>query len=58
MAFSQRTLYRLVLGLLRRCRRGIYLGLSELGEQGYEERGPLLRAIDRTLRATQPDTQS
>jgi len=58
VAFSQRTLYRLVLGLLRRCRRGIYLGLSELGEQGYEERGPLLRAIDRTLRATQPDTQS
>jgi hypothetical protein len=56
VAFSQDTLYRLVLGLIRRCRCGIYLGLSELGEQGYEERGPLLRAIDRTIRATQAKT--
>jgi hypothetical protein len=55
VAYSQDTLHRLVLGLVRRCRRGIYLGLSELGEQGYEERGPLLRAIDRTIRATQTD---
>ena len=53
VAYSQRTLYRIVVGLLRRCRRGIFLGLSELGEQGTEERGPLLRAIDRTLRAAQ-----
>ena len=55
VAYSQRTLYRIVVGLLRRCRRGIYLGLSELGEQGYEERGPLLRAIDHTLRAAHID---
>jgi hypothetical protein len=53
--YSQRTLCRLVLGLLRRCRRGVYLGLSELNEQGYEERGPLLRAIARTLRDIQAD---
>lgn len=53
--YSQRTLYRLVLGLLRRCRRGVYLGLSELNEQGYEERGPLLRAIARTLRDIQSE---
>ncbi|MGD2145232.1 MAG: hypothetical protein PVH41_00890 [Anaerolineae bacterium] len=43
-------LHRLVLGLLRRCRRGVYLGLSELGEQGYEQRGALMRAIQRVLR--------
>lgn len=43
-------LHRLVLGLLRRCRRGIYLGLSELSEQGDEQRGVLLQAIHRALR--------
>jgi len=46
----QDTLYRLILGLVRRCRRGVYLGLSDLGEQGYEQRGPLLVAIQRMLR--------
>jgi hypothetical protein len=45
-----RALYHLVLGLLRRCRRKVYLGLSELGEQGYEQKGPLLQAIQRALR--------
>ncbi len=28
----------------------VYLGLSELGEQGYEQRGPLLRALNRVLK--------
>jgi hypothetical protein len=42
-------LYRLALGLVRRCRRGVYLGISELGEQGYEQRGPLLSALHRML---------
>jgi hypothetical protein len=46
----QETLYRLTLGLIRRCRRKIYLGLSELGERGYEQQGPLLQAIQRILR--------
>ena len=41
---------RLVLGLLRRCRSRVYLGLSELGEQGYEQRGPLLRALNQVLK--------
>jgi hypothetical protein len=48
-AASQVNLQRLILGLVRRCRRGVYLGLSELSEQGYESRGRLLRAIDRAL---------
>ena len=47
---SQDALRRLVLGLLRRCRSKVYLGLSDLGEQGYEQRGPLLRALARVLR--------
>jgi len=46
---GQGSLHRLALGLLRRCRRGLFLGLSELGEQGYEQRGPLLRAFHRLL---------
>ena len=45
-------LYRLVIGLLRRCRGKVYLGLSELNEQGYEQRGPLLHAFQRLLRET------
>ncbi len=48
---SRDSLHRLVLGLIRRCRRGIFLGLSELGEQGYEHKGLLLKAIDRALRS-------
>ena len=46
----QDALYRLTLGLIRRCRRIIYLGLSELGEHGYEQQGLLLQAIQRVLR--------
>ena len=41
---------RLILGLVRRCRKGIYLGIAELGEQGREQRGPLLQIVQRTLR--------
>lgn len=50
---SQQVLHHLALGLTRRCRRGIFLGLSELGEQGYEQRGPLLQAFQRLLRRAQ-----
>ena len=49
-AAAQDALYRLALGLLRRCRSKVYLGLSELNEQGYEQRGPLLVALQRALR--------
>jgi len=42
-------LYRLITGLLNRCRQQIYLGICDLGEQGYEQRGPLIRAINRVL---------
>lgn len=43
-------LHRLVQGLIRRCHVRIYLGISDLGEQGYEQRGPLLQAIQGALR--------
>jgi len=48
----QETLHRLIQGLIRRCRHRVYLGLSELGEHGREQKGPLLQAIQRVLRDT------
>jgi hypothetical protein len=48
-ASSQEALFRLALGLIRRCRKGIYLGLSDLGEGGYEMKGPFLKSIQRML---------
>lgn len=50
----QLALARLVIGLVRRCRKGIYLGIAELGEQGYEQRGPLLQVVQRVLRGMSP----
>ncbi|MFZ5909555.1 MAG: hypothetical protein ACOYYU_06025 [Chloroflexota bacterium] len=44
---GRETLARLVSGLLRRCEGRIYLGLSELGESGFEQRGDLLRAFQK-----------
>lgn len=44
---SQEALYRLVLGLVRRCRKKVFLGLSELSESGYENEGLLLRVLQR-----------
>lgn len=49
-AARQENLLRLVTGLLNRCEEGVYLGLSELGEQGFEERGPLLQAVQTMLK--------
>ncbi len=49
VAAAQETLARLVGGLLRRCRERIYLGLSELGETGFEQRGILLKAFQKVL---------
>jgi hypothetical protein len=48
---GDQVLYALVSGLLNRCRRKIYLGLSEYNEQGYEQRGPLLQAFHRILQS-------
>lgn len=48
---SRQTLHTLVTGLVRRCREGIFLGISQLGEQGYEHKGQLIKALDRTIRS-------
>jgi hypothetical protein len=46
---NQEALFQLVLGLLHRCRRGVFLGLSDLNATGYEYSGMLLRALQRVL---------
>jgi hypothetical protein len=46
---NQETLARLVSGLLHRCKERVYIGLSELGESGFEQRGELLRAFQKIL---------
>lgn len=45
------TLGKLVYGLAARCNQKILLGSSELGVDGLEQRGPLQRAVLRTLAA-------
>jgi hypothetical protein len=50
VAARQATLLRLVRGLLRRCRTRVYLAISTLNEQGFEERGPLLTLMQQVLR--------
>ncbi len=49
-ASRQLTFSRLTQGLLRRCRKKIYLAFSTLNEQGFEERGPLLMRVQQILR--------
>lgn len=46
---STEAMARLTSGLLLRCRERVYLGISELGESGFEERGDLLRAFQRVI---------
>jgi hypothetical protein len=55
-ASSQEALFRLTTGLIRRCRHKVFLGLSDLGETGYEMKGPFLRAIQRVLQNYPADT--
>ncbi len=47
---NQDAVYQLVSGLIRRCRKQIYLGFSQFGEQGFEQRGTLLTAVQSMLR--------
>jgi hypothetical protein len=44
------TLRTLTLGLLARCREQLYLGWSELNEQGREEHGRLLHTFQRLVK--------
>jgi len=49
VAYTRAALYRLVLGLMHRCRNTIFLGLSDLNESGFETQGQLMWAFQRVL---------
>jgi len=51
--YGRQTLHHLTQGLLRRCREKTYLGIHEVGINGFEERGPLMRALQAVLRDIQ-----
>jgi hypothetical protein len=53
---NKETMARLASGLLHRCREKVYLGISNLGESGFEQRGPLLRAFQHVLQEGTTDT--
>jgi hypothetical protein len=55
VATNTESLARLASGLLRRCRERVYLGLSDLGETGYEQRGVLMRAFQKVLTEVSSD---
>lgn len=55
-ATSFEALYRLVLGLVRRCKERIFLGIADLGEQGFEQRGPLLYLFQQILQTYDPSS--
>jgi hypothetical protein len=50
-ASNQASLERLLSGLLLRCSRKIYMAVSSMNEQGYEERSELVNAIQNLRRA-------
>jgi hypothetical protein len=52
MAVSLENLDRIISGLLRRCRKNIYLGVSNLNQSGSDERGLLTRKIQTLFRET------
>jgi len=47
--YSKEAMARLISGLLLRCRERVYLGIAELGESGFEQRGELLRAFQKVI---------
>lgn len=53
---SYQSLQRLSIGLLNRCRKTVYLGMSDLDVRGYENRGLLIRIIQNILQHARRET--
>ncbi len=51
LAHAHETLRRLTLGLLHRCRKKVFIGMSELDVRGFENRGLLIRLIQHVLQS-------
>jgi len=49
---NQKSLARMVSGLLHRCKSKLYLGISNVGETGFEQRSVFLKAIQRVIQQT------
>jgi len=49
---NQLNLEKLIQGLLNRCREGIFIHSTGYNESGNEEKGPLLKAVQRILRVS------
>ncbi len=49
----RRMLHNVAVGLLRRCRKQVHLGIADLGEEGYEQRGDLLNVFQRIVQRYQ-----
>ena len=52
---AYQTLQRISIGLLYRCKKMIYIGMSELDIRGFENRGLLIRIINHILRTSQQE---
>jgi len=50
---AHQTLERLSIGLLNRCRKKVFIAMSELDVRGFENRGLLIRIINHLLRVSQ-----
>ena len=46
---DQESMRRVVSGLLHRCRQRLIVAISNVGESGFEQRGPMLHAFQRVL---------
>ncbi len=47
-------LFNVIVGLARRCRKQIHVGVADLGEEGFEQRGTLLNIFQRILQRHAP----
>jgi hypothetical protein len=48
-AAEDAALYRVVIGLVRRCRKRVHVGIAALGESGFEQEGKLLRVVQQLI---------
>ena len=53
LSASHDTLLRLSLGLLNRCRKKVFIGMSELDIRGFENRGLMIRVFQDVLQSAQ-----
>lgn len=58
VALNQESLNRLSTGLIRRCRKGIYFCLTSTDERGFEQKGLLIKSLNKILNQIRTDEQN